>query len=89
MYEDYDDATNATALPTLSTEKANVTVIYENEDLEHIPSGTVTILDACGLVVYTIHPPWSSVEYPYVKGAILSTMFDQPCGSCDKVRTTN
>lgn len=58
----------------------NVTVTYETEDLEHLPVDSVTVLDSCGLVVYSIFSPWSSLQYPYVKAAVLSAMFDQPCG---------
>lgn len=58
----------------------NVTVAYETEDLEHLAVDSVTVLDSCGLVVYSIFSPWSSLQYPYVKAALLSAMFDQPCG---------
>lgn len=79
-----EDPENST-LPTLVSETGNVSVIYENEDLEHLPVDSVTVIDACGIVVYSIILPWSSMQYPYVKAAILSAMFDQPCGTCEKV----
>lgn len=60
----------------------NVSIFYETEDVEHLATDSVTVVDACGLVVYSIFHPWSSLQYPYVKAAILSAMFDQPC--CDK-----
>lgn len=69
---------------TLPSEKG-VSVVYETEDLEHLAADSVTVLDSCGLVVYSIFQPWSSMQYPYVKAAILSAMFDQPCGACEKV----
>lgn len=85
--ENEDD--NNSTLPTLSSDKANVTVIYETEDLEHLAMDSVTVIDSCGAVVYSIFTPWSSMQYPYVKAAILSAMFDQPCGTCDGVGQIN
>lgn len=54
-------------------------MIYDTEDLEHLEPESVTVVDSCGNLAYTIFYPWSSLEYPYVKAAVLSAMFDQPC----------
>lgn len=43
---------------------------------------SVYIFDSCGRNVYVIHYPFSSVQKPFVKAAVLSTIYDQPCGSC-------
>lgn len=46
---------------------------------------SVYIFDTCGRIVYEIHYPYSSVQKPFVKAAILSTIYDQPCGSCIEI----
>lgn len=43
---------------------------------------SVYIFDNCGRIVYVIHYPYSSVQKPFVKAAILSTIYDRPCGYC-------
>lgn len=43
---------------------------------------SVYIFDSCGRNVYVIHYPYSSVQKPFVKAAVLSTIYDQPCGFC-------
>ncbi|XP_077302880.1 uncharacterized protein LOC143923200 [Arctopsyche grandis] len=45
-------------------------------------SNSVLITDRCGRISYHIIPPWSFAQFPYVKAAILSTIFDNPCGIC-------
>ncbi|CAO1424473.1 unnamed protein product [Diamesa serratosioi] len=40
----------------------------------------VYTVDPCGKLTYIIVPPWSSATYPYVKAAVLSTIYDEPCG---------
>lgn len=41
------------------------------------------IIDECGRLTYIIVPPWSHAQFPYVKAAVLSTLFDVPCGDCE------
>lgn len=43
---------------------------------------SIYILDDCGRIVYIIHYPYSSVQKPFVKAAVLSTIYDHPCGRC-------
>lgn len=62
-------------------------VIKETEDSKPIFGMTdnqAYVLDPCGRLTYIIVPPWSHCQYPYVKAAILSTIYDFPCGHCDK-----
>lgn len=41
------------------------------------------VFDACGRFAYLIYAPWSSIQRPYIKASILSTMYDAPCGQCE------
>lgn len=50
---------------------------------------SVYIYDSCGRQVYVIHYPFSSVQKPFVKAAVLSTIYDQPCGLCPTNVSTN
>ncbi|XP_055628961.1 uncharacterized protein LOC129770256 isoform X2 [Toxorhynchites rutilus septentrionalis] len=43
----------------------------------------VYVLDQCSRITYIIEPPWSLIQYSYVKAAVLSTLYDRPCGPCD------
>ncbi|XP_058811848.1 uncharacterized protein LOC131676649 [Topomyia yanbarensis] len=43
----------------------------------------VYVLDRCSRIAYIIEPPWSLIQYSYVKAAVLSTLYDRPCGDCD------
>ncbi|XP_021712557.1 uncharacterized protein LOC110681097, partial [Aedes aegypti] len=47
------------------------------------PSFQVYVVDRCSRISYIIEPPWSLIQYSYVKAAVLSTMYDRPCGECD------
>ncbi|XP_026466093.1 uncharacterized protein LOC113369747 [Ctenocephalides felis] len=42
----------------------------------------VLVIDRCGRLAYQIINPWSLIQFPYVKAAILSTYHDEPCGTC-------
>ncbi|XP_063706861.1 uncharacterized protein LOC134835817 [Culicoides brevitarsis] len=41
------------------------------------------VLDNCGRLTYIIVPPWSHIQFPYIKAAILATLYDMPCGYCN------
>lgn len=43
----------------------------------------VYVVDRCSRIAYIIEPPWSLIQYSYVKAAVLSTMYERPCGECD------
>lgn len=60
----------------------------ENEVLKVMQNNSVLVVDQCKNVVYAIYPPWTSLVFPYVKAAILSTLFDHPCGPCENVRNS-
>lgn len=50
---------------------------------------SVYIFDGCGRIVYVIHYPYSSVQKPFVKAAVLSAIYDQPCGYCSTIVSWN
>ncbi|XP_058056217.1 uncharacterized protein LOC131207614 [Anopheles bellator] len=43
----------------------------------------VYVVDRCARVSYIIEPPWSLIQFSYVKAAVLSTFYDRPCGKCE------
>ncbi|XP_046400261.1 uncharacterized protein LOC124166671 [Ischnura elegans] len=43
----------------------------------------ILIFDRCGRLTYHVIMPWSMLTYPYVKAALLSTYYDEPCGPCN------
>ncbi|XP_055716773.1 selenoprotein P-like [Phlebotomus papatasi] len=55
----------------------------QHESLESMGKNQVYVIDHCSRLVYIIVPPWSFIQYPYVKASILSTIYDAPCGSCN------
>lgn len=62
-------------------------VIKETKDskpLFGMTDNQAYVLDHCGRLTYIIVPPWSHIQFPYIKAAILSTIYDFPCGHCDK-----
>lgn len=68
---------------------ANLTVIVVDE-AAHTPLNdfhlkAAYVFDNCGRLVYIIYDPWSSVQKPFVKAAILSSYFDAPCGCTEDV----
>lgn len=48
----------------------------------YLDDHNVYLIDNCQRLNFIIVHPWSSIEYPYVKAAILSTIYDSPCGYC-------
>lgn len=52
----------------------------ENKHIANLEDRSVYVLDNCGRISYVIHYPYSSVQKPFVKASILSTIFDKPCG---------
>ncbi|GAB0097499.1 uncharacterized protein DMENIID0001_131380 [Sergentomyia squamirostris] len=62
-----------------------IPIIHQSshENLENMGKNQVYVIDHCSRLVYIIVPPWSFVQYPYVKASILSTIYDAPCGSCN------
>lgn len=61
-------------------------VIVVNETLSNqlsdLEDRSAYIFDSCGRHVYVIHYPYSSVQKPFVKASVLSTIYDRPCGHC-------
>lgn len=54
----------------------------QSTDLQKLISGATYVIDPCGRLAYIIYFPWSSIQNPFVKAAILSTVYDAPCGPC-------
>ncbi|XP_059619637.1 selenoprotein P-like [Phlebotomus argentipes] len=63
----------------------NIPIVHQSqhESLQNMGKNQVYVIDHCSRLVYIIVPPWSFVQYPYVKASILSTIYDAPCGSCN------
>lgn len=67
---------------------SNVTVLNvdsdsENDLYDEFQMGSAYVFDQCTRLAYIIYYPWSSIQRPYVKASILSTIYDAPCGECD------
>lgn len=67
---------------------SNVTVLNgdadsENEYFRDFIFGSAYVFDQCSRLTYIIYYPWSSIQRPYVKASILSTIYDAPCGECN------
>ncbi|XP_053667545.1 uncharacterized protein LOC128717894 [Anopheles marshallii] len=84
----YDFANFFTTVQTLAGEY-NLTV-YPNRlnanrtfSLFGLREFQVYVIDRCSRVSYIIQPPWSLIQYAYVKAAVLSTFYDRPCGKCE------
>lgn len=54
----------------------------QSTDLQKLIAGATYVIDPCGRLAYIIYFPWSSIQNPFVKAAILSTVYDAPCGPC-------
>lgn len=77
------NATNTERIRNVSRQLEVVTVNdTENGQFSELEDRSVYIFDSCGRNVYVIHYPYSSVQKPFVKAAVLSTIYDQPCGYC-------
>lgn len=76
---------NAQRIRTASR-KLDVVVLNDTKTSQYsvLEDRSVYIFDNCGRIVYIIHYPYSSVQKPFVKAAILSTIYDRPCSRyCD------
>lgn len=67
---------------------SNVTVLNADADSDNdyfrdFNVGSAYVFDQCSRLAYIIYYPWSSIQRPYVKASILSTIYDDPCGECD------
>lgn len=67
---------------------SNVTVLNADADSEDelygdFQVGSAYVFDQCARLAFIIYYPWSSIQRPYVKASILSTIYDAPCGECD------
>lgn len=73
---------------TRTTQLANnITIINSDNDDANLYSKfelfSAYIFDQCERLTYIIYSPWSSIQRPYVKASILSTIYDAPCNDCD------
>lgn len=69
-------ASNVTVLNTDSSDS-------ETDYYRDFNVGSAYVFDQCSRLAYIIYYPWSSIQRPYVKASILSTIYDAPCGECD------
>lgn len=60
-------------------------VVVESTQFSRFEDRSIYIFDNCGRIVYIIHFPYSTVLKPFVKAAVLSTIYDKPCGYCDQL----
>lgn len=75
--------TNAERIRNVSRQLQVISI--NSSEIDHFASledRSVYIFDSCGRIVYVIHYPYSFVQKPFVKAAILSTLYDEPCGYC-------
>lgn len=73
-------------LEELETVADDLDIIHETEDAQHVlgmGNNQAYIFDQCRRLTYIIVPPWSHIQFPYVKAAILSSIYDAPCGECE------
>lgn len=73
-------------LEELETIADDLDIIHETEETRPVlgmGNNQAYIVDQCKRITYIIVPPWSHIQFPYVKAAILSTIFDFPCSDCD------
>lgn len=72
---------------TASTQIANnITIVNSSSDsvlYSKFDLLSAYVFDQCERLTYIIYSPWSSIQRPYVKASILSTIYDAPCGDCD------
>ncbi|XP_075228591.1 uncharacterized protein LOC142328629 [Lycorma delicatula] len=86
--------TSHTNLERLSSLAGEIPVFQEQQD-EHIwkkmqaDVDHVYIFNRCGKLTEHFTFPWSMVNYPYVKQAILSADKNSTCGSCELPISTN
>lgn len=75
--------TNADRIRSISRQMEVITVNdTQNSQFSELDDRSIYVFDSCGRNVYVIHYPFSSVQKPFVKAAVLSTIYDQPCGDC-------
>lgn len=81
-----DNETSAARLRTFSN-NLDVYAINETDDspFSRFELRSAYVFDNCGHLVYVIHYPWSTVMRPFVKAATLSTLYDGPCGKCERM----
>lgn len=64
----------------------DVITVNNNSQFAQLEDRSIYIFNDCGQIVFVIHYPFSSIQKPFVKAAILSAIYDEPCGECDAVR---
>ncbi|CAK9825357.1 Selenoprotein Pb [Anthophora retusa] len=86
---EYRLATEVTFSNEVSKSQEDLIFIQDNPQLKiwknfHASKDEVVIVDRCGKLTYQVIVPWSILYFPYVKAAILSTYYEEPCGPCDE-----
>lgn len=81
-----DSALNAQRLRGYSRQlQVFVVKDQKNSQFAQLEDRSVYIFDACGQLAYIIHFPYSSVHKPFIKAAVLSVIYDEPCGYCESM----
>lgn len=66
----------------------DVITVSNSSRFAQLEDRSIYIFNDCGQVVFVIHYPFSSVQKPFVKAAILSAVYDEPCGACEDHKST-
>lgn len=85
-----DTISQSTQTPTMSSVKFETTIKYNITIVRGLTNIfpefdllSAYVFDQCGRLAYIIYHPWSSIQRPYLKASILSTIYDAPCGLCN------
>lgn len=86
--ESAEYSTPASAVPptkSLLKFKNNLIVIEESADqpLDFISEGCTMVFDQCARLTYVLCHPFNTIQRPFLKASILSTIYDAPCDKCE------
>lgn len=79
-----NNRTNAKRIRNYSRQ-LDVVIVNNSSQFAQLEDRSIYIFNDCGQIVFVIHYPYSSVQKPLVKAAILSGIYDEPCGACNSM----
>lgn len=79
-----NNRTNAKRIRNYSRQ-LDVIIVNNSSQFAQLEDRSIYIFNDCGQIVFVIHYPYSSVLKPFVKAAILSGIYDEPCGACNSL----
>lgn len=79
-----NNRTNAKRIRNYSRQ-LDVIIVNNSSQFAQLEDRSIYIFNDCGQIVFVIHYPYSSVQKPFVKAAILSGIYDVPCGACNSL----